>query len=240
MGGFGSGRREYAETPTVEECRHLDVNELKDALSRVGERGRIWWGEEGNEDTPNISFVVEGDTSETSDADEHDRADEDARATGLRLIYSVRNHRTDETEGYEYVVPVEYTECHFGGVRPWFRCPAQDCGKRVGKLYCPPRGHYYVCRECHNLGYRSSRKSGNALDTAELRYRRAFEKADKDDRRPHPNGEPWFPEKPKGMHQDTFEELVDEVRAAREEWERIRQERLRKLASRAGVDTPLG
>jgi hypothetical protein len=29
-------------------------------------------------------------------------------------------------------IPVSWTRCNFGGVRPWFKC---DCGKRVAKLY---------------------------------------------------------------------------------------------------------
>ena len=216
MGGMGSGRYDYATTPTVEECRYLDVNELTDTLDHVGRGGRIYWGDPDDEDVANISFVVEG----------HDDEQED-KARGLRLKYSVRNKRTDETNSYDYVVPIEYTECNFGGERPWFRCPNTKCQKRVAKLYCPPRGHHYLCRDCHNLSYRSSRASGDPVETAELRYRRAFSKADKDDRRPHPNNRPMYPEKPKGMHEDTFEELLNEVKEARREYDMAFNEKLR-------------
>ena len=214
MGGPGSGRRSYASTPTVRECRHLDVNKFTDTLDNVGARGRIWWGEEEDDDTPNISFTVEGDEDD---------------AKGLRLRYTVRNPRTDEEESYNYVVPIEYTPCNFGGRRPWFRCPNTECNERVAKLYCPRDGHLYLCRDCHNLSYQTSRASGDAVETAELRYRRAFEKADKDDRRPHPNSQPFFPEKPKGMHHDTFEDLLDDVRDAREEFREAFDEKMRKL-----------
>ena len=27
------------------------------------------------------------------------------------------------------------------------------CGRRVGKLYCPPGSKYYGCRHCYNLSY---------------------------------------------------------------------------------------
>jgi hypothetical protein len=237
MGGFGSGRNEYAENPTVERCRHVDVNRLKDALEKIGRSGTLRWGEK--EDSAAISFLVEGDTNDDGGNNQEDAVDDEhePQATGFRLVYTTTDTRTDETENHDYVVPVEWTPCNFGGRRPWFRCPR--CDDRVGKLYLPPRGHYFLCRDCHDLSYRSSRKSGNDFETAELRYRRAFEKADKDDRRPHPNNPPYLPEKSKGMHQDTFDELRDEVQKARREWGRIYDERLRSLAKTAGVDVPV-
>ena len=36
------------------------------------------------------------------------------------------------------------------GERPYFRC---ECGHRATKLYLPPNGHKFKCRECHNLHY---------------------------------------------------------------------------------------
>jgi len=42
--------------------------------------------------------------------------------------------------------------------------------------------------------------------------------ADVKDRRPHPNNAPYFPERPKGMHGETFANLLAEVEDAREEW----------------------
>jgi hypothetical protein len=56
------------------------------------------------------------------------------------------------------------------------------------------------------------------MERAEQRYRKAFAKADAENRRPHPNNAPYFPERPTGMHHDTFEDLVDDVQAARREW----------------------
>jgi hypothetical protein len=32
----------------------------------------------------------------------------------------------------------------------------RECGRRVGKLYLPPRARDFGCRRCHNLIYRSS------------------------------------------------------------------------------------
>jgi hypothetical protein len=55
MGGWGSGRREYARTPTVEECRHLDADGITDLVEQPGEGAMIYWG--GQED-PTASIRV--------------------------------------------------------------------------------------------------------------------------------------------------------------------------------------
>jgi hypothetical protein len=173
-----------------------------------GNSGTLRWGPE-DDPAATIAFAL---LPEDGDAD---------RATAVRLSYTVRPRRGENTE-HEYTVPLEYTECNFGGSRPWFRCPGVvdgvPCRDRVAKLYCPPGGEVYACRECHDLGYQSSRKSGNRIDTALLRYQRAFAKADAEGRRPHPNNRPYSPDRPKGMHQDTFADLVDDVEDARDEW----------------------
>ena len=107
-------------------------------------------------------------------------------------------------------------------------------------IYLPHRrwAEYYLCRECYDLGYTSSRTSGKEWKQAELRYRRAFAKADAENRRPHPNGDPYFPERPKGMHHDTFEELLEDVREAREEYEEATMAKLRELRPNLETSTP--
>lgn len=85
----------------------------------------------------------------------------------LRLIFTVTDHRADEQREYDYPVRLEYTECNFGGERPWFRCPGvvdgEECNRRVGKLYCPPGRDLFLCRHCYDLGYTSSRTSGDEM-----------------------------------------------------------------------------
>lgn len=197
MGGFGSGRNYYAATPDVESCRRLNSDSLSDlADCEDGERVTISWGD----DTSIRARVVN-----TSQSD---------RADGIRLTYTA--HADGDSTQHEYRVPFDYTEPHFGGVRVWFECPR--CGTRRGKLYLPPSQQRFACRECYGLQYRSSRDSGNKMKRARQRYKKAFAKADKDNRTPHPEGEPWAPEKPKGMHQETFEQLKEDLRAAKDEW----------------------
>jgi hypothetical protein len=51
----------------------------------------------------------------------------------------------------KYAVPIEWTPCNFGGTRPWFRCPAKDCTRRVRFLY--QVNGVFICRRCSNLTY---------------------------------------------------------------------------------------
>ena len=52
-------------------------------------------------------------------------------------------------------VPLVWTKCHLGGVRPRFRCPENTdegkcCGRRVAKLYTG-HSHLFACRLCRGL-----------------------------------------------------------------------------------------
>lgn len=49
-------------------------------------------------------------------------------------------------------IPLERTTCHFGGVRPWFRCP--ECSRRCQTLFFTGR---WRCRLCGRLTYDSRR-----------------------------------------------------------------------------------
>ena len=232
MGGLGSGRHSYASTPAVEDTLHLDADELTDGIEYPGVTGRAVWGDE---DAPTAEMTLQykhPDVDVTAeDVEDPDAVDE--RATHIQLEYTVGDEYTDSVDEESHSAALEYSDCHFGGVRPWFRCPGVvdgvECGRRVRKLHLPRGGRYWLCRECYDLGYRSSRKSANALDTAELRYRRAFAKADAENRRPHPNNAPFQPTRPKGMHHDTFADLVDAVEDARDEWEKELNKEMREL-----------
>lgn len=190
MGGYGSGWTEYATTPTVEACSHLESDVFSDVV-----------------DDPDVSHVdlKWSDTRQIRAFIDHAKDGEYADA--VRLTYTVRPEGDDARE-YEYHVALDYTECNFGGVRPWFRCPW--CDTRRGKLCLPSRRERFACRECYDLGYQSSRSSGNDLERAAQRYRKAFAKADKDGHSPHTPESmtgPYRPEKPKGMHQETSNRL---------------------------------
>jgi hypothetical protein len=94
-------------------------------------------------------------------------------------------------------IPVTWTECNFGGRRPWMHCPY--CEKRAAKLLRGMGG--YCCRACiGNPLYASQAKSTHG--------RRHFEICKI---RLQLNGnasllEP-FPERPRRMHRKTYERL---------------------------------
>jgi hypothetical protein len=92
-------------------------------------------------------------------------------------------------------VPLEWTPCNFGGERPWFVCPGAGCGRRVAVLYGP--GRYFLCRHCYGLSYQSQRED---------KMHRALRRAQKIRQRLGGTAnmmEP-FPDKPNGMHHDTY------------------------------------
>lgn len=207
----------------------MDMDDVKEVTETPDAAGELYWGDPDDPDADYLKWRAEGVRE----------IDGEERAERVRFIYRTTHYPSEETTTANYTVPIDYTEPNYGGVRPWFVCP--ECGTRRRKLYLPPRRgtSRYLCRECYDLGYTSSRTSGDALKQAELRYRRAFAKADGEGRRPHPNGTqpPFLPERPKGMHHDTFEALLEEVREARDEWNREQMARLRELVE--GADAPL-
>jgi hypothetical protein len=94
-------------------------------------------------------------------------------------------------------IPVSWTRCNFGGVRPWFKC---GCGKRVAKLYKSLGG--YHCRRCFDdPPYASQTKSTRnrvAFAASKLRLRLNGMASLTE---PRPN-------KPKRMHRRTYARLL--------------------------------
>ena len=118
------------------------------------------------------------------------------------------DRRTGEEEEISYHVPVEWTGCNFGGHRPWFSCPETGCSRRVEKLYKPPGQIYFACRHCHDITYRRCNISGKPVRVAMYKKRKIAEKLGEED----PDGSVWAtkPFKPKNMHWETYEELIQE------------------------------
>ncbi|MEP6342233.1 MAG: hypothetical protein ABJ275_02880 [Maricaulaceae bacterium] len=89
-------------------------------------------------------------------------------------------------------IPLTQTPCNYGGSRKWFLCP--DCDRRVGVLYYQTQ---FKCRHCTNLYYESQYKPESS---------RLFSKARKirRDLGGSENMSEPFPERPKGMHVNTY------------------------------------
>jgi hypothetical protein len=133
MDGRGSGQwTRWDKRPTVETVKQLDSRYMhRQGLLHPGTQGPLTW-HQGARETGSVWF------STLSDA--------------VVLVYNYRAAGGD-WEPVEFRVPVERTPCHFGGTRPWFRCPR--CDRRVGVLY--DAGKWFWCRHCTGLPYASSR-----------------------------------------------------------------------------------
>jgi len=182
MGGFGSTRWAGDITKdTVEGSRSLDINRLnREGWLRRDCRGTFDWTRNG-EPFGTIRFRAEGDC--------------------LILSYRVQKNG-GEWWDVEQSTPIGWTQCRFGGRRPYFVCrgvaTGVECNRRVTKLY--GAGTYFLCRHCYRLAYASQREGP---------YDRALRRQEKI--RMQLGGDPGvrspFPDRPKGMHRKTYQRL---------------------------------
>jgi hypothetical protein len=179
LGGLGSGNRHrFNKKTTTDECHSLDVRGLyRDGLLKPGTSFRSSWSRAGREIASVGALVY------------HER-----------IVLSYRHHSTlgGEWEDVQEPISLEWTSCNFGGGRPWFVCPGVACGRRVAILYGP--GKYFLCRHCYDLRYESQRedKGHRALRRAQKIRQQLGGSA---------NMMEPFPNRPKGMHHDTYMRL---------------------------------
>jgi len=113
------------------------------------------------------------------------------------VLLSYQRNNSEESKDMKYSVDIEWTSCNLGGMRPWFRCPARNCGRRVAILYS---GAIFACRHCYQLVYSCQRENlaYRAAHRAEkIRDRLGWEFSIFD----------GVELKPKGMHWKTFNRL---------------------------------
>ena len=183
MGGEGSGNwYRFDKKTTTGECESVDVRYLhREGLLKPGRWFSLRWSRADRE-TGSIRIAVGGND----------------KPQRVLLLYRHRVGGGDEWVEVQEHVFLDWTSCTFGGERPWFICPGDGCGRRVALLY--GLGRYFLCRHCYDLVYESQRDN---------EMHRALHKAQSI--RKHLGGsanmmEP-FPEKPKGMHWETYERL---------------------------------
>lgn len=113
----------------------------------------------------------------------------ESKEKAVRLVYKHAG------EKLSYSIPLTYSECNYGGKRPWFVCPNKNCSKRVGVLFL--RGKYFLCRHCHNLAYETQNMSEQfrLLEKAQNIRERIDGSTSTVER---------FPSRPKGMHMRTY------------------------------------
>lgn len=137
MGGLGSGR--HATTACTDDCLRIDARRLaRDGLLKPGS-ARVW------------QWTIDGERVASVGM----RAD----AINLHLDYRHRCNG-DAWRDVAYPVALDWTRCHYGGKRAWFRCPSWRCGRRVAILYMGTYGKF-ACRRCYRLPYRSQRETAD-------------------------------------------------------------------------------
>jgi hypothetical protein len=180
MGGVGSGNwYRFEKKTTTNECHRVDVRHLhREGLLKPGRWFSLRWSRAGRE-TGSIRGVVS----------RHGQPEQ------ITLLYRHRSGLDGEWEEVQEPVRLSWTKCNFGGERPWFVCPNAGCGRRVAILYGP--GRYFLCRHCYDLAYQSQRDNAmnRALHKAQFIRERLGGSA---------NMMEPFPEKPKGMHLETY------------------------------------
>lgn len=103
-------------------------------------------------------------------------------------------------------VPLESTPCHFGGSRPWFRCPS--CDRRCAIVYGVTRDGGFACRLCMDLAYASE-----AEDPQDRLRRKIWKLEDRLDSQ----GMHWLAPhrgRPVGMHWRTYDRIYDRIMEA--------------------------
>jgi hypothetical protein len=186
MGGEGSGNwYRFDKKTTIAECHSVDVRYLhREGLLKPGRWFSLRWSRADRE-TGSIRGVVEGAE----------------RPEQMILLYRYRGGLGGEWEDVQERVSFDWTACNFGGERPWLMCPGTGCGRRVAILYGP--GKYFLCRHCYDLVYESQRE--NEMHRALRRAQTIRERL-----RGSANMTKPFPDKPKGMHHETYWRLREE------------------------------
>ena len=186
MGGRGSGTWYRGGTKTtIEETKRIDIRYMrKQGLLKSGTTGSLRWSCRG-EPSGDIRYSC--------------------YSNYLQLNFRYREYG-GEWEPMEQRIEFDRTPCHYGGERPWFRCP--HCNKRVAVLY----GYdiQFLCRHCYQIPYSSQQESymTNVISQKDKLGERIFEHYD--------CGEGWG--KKKGLHWKTFNRLHARYQALENQW----------------------
>jgi len=192
VGGIGSGRYgTWGESrmTRVDECFSLDVSTIR----REGRFVSCDWFPEESDRTPHLFKkirVISGSR----------------QSLHLKLQFWDSAAPEREPKAVETEIKLSWTACNYGGCRPWFLCPADNCGKRVRVLYCPPDEIDLRCRECCRLSYRSRHRSGDESFRLRNKYHWVQHRLNR-------RGLPFqilgdVPHRPKGMHRKTYLSLL--------------------------------
>lgn len=180
MGGFGSGNYcHWGGKLTLNDCRCLDINRMVklDAIQEQCFKAGGIWA------------WVDRETGEELSKIGYECNTLDLNNSYLRLSYKF----TDTDQSFDYKIRLVRTFPRYGGIRFWFICPER--GKRVGKLYLVPSDGRFVSRHVYKLSYASQMRG--KLNRAIDKKWKIMSKVDGIS----------YPERPKGMHQKTFDKI---------------------------------
>lgn len=106
-----------------------------------------------------------------------------------------------ETRTVECSLWINRTPCNYGGFRPWVLCPS--CGRRCAVVYFGAPSGRYACRRCSRVAY---------LSQCEDETGRLWRKQRKIECKLAGSASEWNGwQKPKGMHQQTFDRLRSQI-----------------------------
>lgn len=183
MGGYGSTRWRYERTrPETAPLLFLDATQLR-KMGAFAPTALAWheWTNSRGESSGSLQTYTHRDGS------------------AITLIYRTRDRfqRDEAWEDRRERIDLEATPCHYGGERLWLTCPG--CRGRRRMLYCVDG--WFRCRVCHDLAYSSTREDPHDRS---IRRTRALQ---------HKLGATTsdvfaLPEKPTGMHWETYERMA--------------------------------
>lgn len=110
----------------------------------------------------------------------------------------------------ERIIDLEWTNCNFGGKRPWFVCP--NCDERKGKLYF--KNNIFLCRQCHGLAFRRTQISGDRIAEADWEIQKIYKRLELNIVEIWRCGVPYV--KPKNMQHATFLQLCNKLTRLKE------------------------
>jgi hypothetical protein len=166
-----------------ESCKSIDVRRWhREYRLTAGQYFTSSWTNSGGEPTGSINISMEADA--------------------ILLSYQTRHCGTADWKSINQRVPITWTDCHFGGRRPWFicsvHCDGRYCGRRVAVLY--GLREYFACRLCYGLAYASQQEP--MLERGFMKARKILIRLGA-----KPDLLEPFPEKPTRMHWRTYEQL---------------------------------
>lgn len=183
MGGFGSGRCSRSTQMSWDELMRLDARDLYPALLQPCTTATAEW------DGASQSYGSLTITPDTLDGEQ-----------GFWLRHEVTAlHWSDPHKSMSFV-EAEATPCQYGGQRYWLTCPYCRTRRRVIGLYVYANHHSrWGCRGCLPVPYKSQQLG---------KHQQAMRQSSKIERLLDEDDDGYLV-KPKHMHWQTFERLLD-------------------------------